>query len=229
MSPSGEEPRAPMSPSREEPRISPGRAAVTVVAGMAVAGVLVGALWVWLAPGIHGVVALTDDGDRVQAYLGNESEHLFTAAAMAVGFLSVLAVIAAVLVWQWRPHRGPLQASALAVGSVAAAAVATGVGALGAHWRYGSVDVAGAPVSPENRVHYVVEAPAVFFGHSPLVIAATLLLPAAVAATVYLLCAVSAPRDDLGAWPPVDYLAVPTDRTATVGSVPPVGPSSPLP
>ena len=30
-------------------------------------------------------VALTDDGDRVQAYLGNESEHLFTAAAMAVG------------------------------------------------------------------------------------------------------------------------------------------------
>ena len=72
-----------MSPSGEEPRISPGRAAVTVVAGMAVAGVLVGALWVWLAPGIHGVVALTDDGDRVQAYLGNESEHLFTAAAMA--------------------------------------------------------------------------------------------------------------------------------------------------
>ena len=98
MSPSGEEPRAPMSPSGEEPRTSPGRAAVTVVAGMAVAGVLVGALWVWLAPGIHGVVALTDDGDRVQAYLGNESEHLFTAAAMAVGFLSVLAVIAAVLI-----------------------------------------------------------------------------------------------------------------------------------
>ena len=109
-------------------------------------------------------------------------KHGYLAAAMAVGFLSVLAVIAAVLVWQWRAHRGPLQASALAIGSVAAAAVATGVGALGAHWRYGSVDVAGAPVSPENRVHYVVEAPAVFFGHSPLVIAATLLLPAAVAA-----------------------------------------------
>ena len=53
-------------------------------------------------------------------------------------------------------------------------------------------------------MHYVVEAPAVFFGHSPLQIAATLLLPAAAAALVYALLAVSTQRDDLGAWPPVD-------------------------
>lgn len=218
-----------MSSSGEEPKSSPGRAALMVVAAVASAGVLVGALWVWLAPGIHGVVALTDDGDRVQAYLGNDSDHLFTAAAMVVGFLSVLAVVAAVLVWQWRPHRGPVQASALVVGSIAAAVVATGVGALGARWRYGTVDVAAAPVNAENRVHYIVEAPAVFFGHSPLVVAATLLLPAAVAATVYLLCAVSAPRDDLGGWPPVDYFGGPTDRTVTAEPVPPAGPSSPLP
>jgi len=31
-----------------------------------------------------------------------------------------------------------------------------------------------------HRVHYVIEAPAVFFGHTPLQIAATFLLPAAV-------------------------------------------------
>ena len=229
MSLSGEGPRTPMSLSGEEPRISPVRAAITVVAGMALAGVLVGAVWVWLAPGIRGVVALTDDGDRVQAYLGNESEHWFTAAALVVGLLSVLAIVGAVLVWQWRVHRGPLQATALAAGSVVAAAVAAGVGALGAHLRYGSVDVAGAPVSQENRVHYVVEAPAVFFGHSPLVVAATLLLPAAVAATTYLLCAVSTSRDDLGGWPPVEYPLGATGRTATVVPVPPAGPSSPSP
>ncbi len=73
-----------------------------------------------------------------------------------------------------------------------------------AHWRYGAIDIAGAPVSPEHRVHYVVEAPAVFFGHSPLQIATTILLPAAVAALVYALMAVSTQRDDLGAWPPVE-------------------------
>ena len=52
-------------------------------------------------------------------------------------------------------------------------------------------------MSPEHRVHYVVEAPAVFFGHSPLQIAATILFPAAVAALVYALMAVSTARDDL--------------------------------
>ena len=94
--------------------------------------------------------------------------------------VSVLAVVAAVLVWQWRAHRGPVMVAALAIGAAAAAGVAAGVGAVLVHWRYGTVDIAGAPVSPEHRVHYVIEAPAVFFGHSPLQIAAmTILLPAA--------------------------------------------------
>ena len=43
-----------------------------------------------------------------------------------------------------------------------------------------------------------------FFGHSPLLIAVTILFPAAVAALVYSLIAVSIARDDLGAWPPVE-------------------------
>ena len=103
----------------------------------------------------------------------------------------MLAVVAAVLVWQWRAHRGPAMVAALAIGSAAAAGAAAGVGAVLVHWRYGAIDIAGAPVSPEHRVHYVVEAPAVFFGHSPLQIAATILFPAAVAALVYALMAVS--------------------------------------
>jgi len=43
----------------------------------------------------------------------------------------------------------------------------------------------------------------VFFGQGPLQIATTILFPAAVAAFVYALMAVSTQRDDLGAWPPV--------------------------
>jgi hypothetical protein len=186
------------------PRISRRRAVVFTVAGLTVAGALVGALWAWLAPPIHGVVALTKSGERVKAYLGNESDHFFIAAFLITGMLSVLAVIVAVLLWQWRVHRGPAMVAALAIGAATAAGAAAGVGALLVRWRYGAIDIAGAPVSPEHRVHYVIEAPAVFFGHSPLVIAATILFPAAAAALVYALLAVSTQRDDLGAWPPVE-------------------------
>jgi hypothetical protein len=186
------------------PRISRRRAAATTVAGLTVAGAGLGALWAWLAPPIHGVVALTKSGNRVKGYLGNEGDHFFIAAFLVVGMLSVLALVAAVLVWKWRAHRGPVMAAALAIGSAAAAGATAGVGAVLVHWRYGAIDIASAPVSPEHRVHYVIEAPAVFFGHGPLQIAVTILFPAAVAAFIYGLMAVSTQRDDLGAWPPVE-------------------------
>jgi hypothetical protein len=186
------------------PRISQRKAAATTVAGLTVAGTALGALWAWLAPPIHGVVALTKSGNRVKGYLGNEGDHFFIAAFLVVGMLSVLALVAAVLVWKWRAHRGPVMAAALAIGSAVAAGAMAGVGAVLVHWRYGAIDIAGAPVSPEHRVHYVIEAPAVFFGHGPLQIAVTILFPAAVAAFIYGLMAVSTQRDDLGAWPPVE-------------------------
>jgi hypothetical protein len=184
------------------PRISRVRAAVTVVIGLSVAGAGAGALWAWVAPPAHGVVALTQDGDRVRAYLGNEADHFFVAAFLVVGMTCVLATVAAVLVWQWRAHRGPVLVAALAAGSAVAAGAAAGVGALLVHVRYGTIDVAAAPITPDHRVFYVVEAPPVFFGHSPLLIAITFMFPAAVAALVYSLTAVSTARDDLGAWPP---------------------------
>ena len=55
------------------PRISRCRAAAITVAGLTAVGALVGALWAWLAPSIHGVVALTKRGERVKGYLGNEA------------------------------------------------------------------------------------------------------------------------------------------------------------
>ena len=186
------------------PRISRRRAVLITVAALTLAGALVGALWAWLAPSIHGVVALTKSGQRVKAYLGNEADHFFVGAFLIVGMVSALAVIAAVLLWKWRAHRGPAMVAGVAIGAGIAAAAAAGVGALLVRWRYGAIDIAGAPVSPEHRVHYVVEAPAVFFGHSPLQIAATVLFPAAAGALVYALMAVSTQRDDLGAWPPVE-------------------------
>jgi hypothetical protein len=196
------------------PRISRHRAVATTVAGLTIAGALVGVLWAWLAPSIHGVVALTKRGERVKGYVGNESDHFFIAAFLIVGMLGALAVVAAVLLWQWRAHRGPVMVAALAIGAAAAAGVAAGVGAVLVRWRYGVIDIAGAPVSPERRVHYVMEAPAVFFGHSPLQIAATILLPAAAAALVYALMAVSTQRDDLGAWPPVEEPTIGPPLTA---------------
>ena len=225
-----------MSLSGEEQKVSRGRAALTVVVGLAVAGAVIGALWAWLAPPIHGLVALTRSGERIKASLGSESDHWFTAAFLLIGMLAALAVVVAVLLWQWRAHRGPAMVAALAVGGVAAAAVAAGVGALAVHWRYGSIDLGAAPVSPDHRVHYVVEAPAVFFGHSPLQVAATLLFPAGVAALVYAMAVAATPRDDLGGWPPVEYHPVLTadpaltrDRIWTAADVPPVAPSSPSP
>lgn len=208
------------------PRYSPLRAALIVVAALAGAGVLIGLLWAWLAPPAHGVIALTRIGTRVRSYLGTEGDHLFLAAFLILGMLLVLAVVGAVLVWQWRAHRGPVMVAGLAVGCAAATATAAGVGAAVVRLRYGTIDVDAAPVTPDDRLHYVTEAPAAFFGHSPLQIAVTLLFPAAVAALVYALIAVSAMRDDLGAWPPVEP-DLPTGRIGTTDAALPVGPPPP--
>jgi hypothetical protein len=191
------------------PRISNARAALTVAVGLAIAGALIGALWARIVPPVKGVVALTRAGERVHVYTGNEGDNFFLAAVLLVGLLWVLAVVSAVLVWQWRAHRGPLMVLGLSVGGAAAAGIAAGVGAALGRWRYGALDIAGAPINPQHRIHYVSEAPSVFFGHTPLQIAATILLPAAMAALVYALVAVSTSRDDLGAWPAVEPVMAP--------------------
>jgi Protein of unknown function (DUF2567) len=190
-------------------RVSRGRAAVTVIAGLAVAGALLGALWAWVAPSVHGVVALTKSGNRVHAYLGNEADHFFVAAFLMFGLLAAVAVIAPVLVWQWRAHRGAVMVAALSVGGVIAAGIATAVGAVLARARYDIVDVDTAPVTLQNRVYYFTEAPSAFFGHTHWQMATTLLVPAAIAALAYALFAVATARDDLGAYPPAESAVLP--------------------
>ncbi|MEU0496313.1 DUF2567 domain-containing protein [Mycobacterium sp. NPDC006124] len=193
------------------PRLSRIRAAIRVALALVVAGVVVGLAWAWLAPPIQLVIALTKSGDRVRGYVGDESDLLFLGAFVMSGLLFVMAVAAAVAAWQWRPYRGPTMVAALSVGSLAAAGAAAGVGTAVARWRHGAVDVMAAPVSPEHRVFYTHEAASVFFGSGPFQIAASVVIPAGVAALVYALCALSTKRDDLGAWPPeeVPFLVTP--------------------
>jgi hypothetical protein len=204
-------------------RVSRRSAVVGVVIGLLAAGVVVGAVWAWLAPPIQAVVALTRSGDRIRGYLGDESDHLFLGAFLMAGLLGAVAVIAATLVWQWRAHRGPGMVGALAVGGMATAGAATGVGAALVRWRYGVIDLAAAPVTPEHRVHYVLEAPAVFFGHTPVQIAMTILLPAGASALVYALCTLATKRDDLGAWPPIVSVRA-VDPAQIINPTPVIGP-----
>lgn len=186
------------------PRTSRRRAEGIVVAGLLVAGVPIGALWAWIAPAVHGVLALTHDGDRVHDYPGPESEHFFVAPALMLGLLSVAAVITAVLVWQWRAHRGPGMVAGLCAGVPGAAGVAAGIGALLVHLRYGTVVFDKAPVTHDNPVYYFTQAPPVFFGHDALQVVCTLLLPVVAAALVYAVLVAATARDDLGGYPGVE-------------------------
>lgn len=174
------------------------RPVVSVVVLLALCGAGLGAVWVWIAPPIHTFVGLTRSGERVDGFLGGESDNLFVAGAMMIGLLAMLAIVSAVLVWQWRTRRGPLLLTALWLGQLAAGAAAAGVGAALAHRRYGAPDRDGASLTPDDRVAYFTEAPPVFLGHGPLQIAVTLLLPAALAALAYALMAMATPHDDLG-------------------------------
>lgn len=165
-------------------------------AGMAVAGVVAGALWAWLAPASHSDAVVTKSGKRLHEYLGPETDHYFDSAVMMLGLLAGLAVISAVLVWQWRQRRGPSMVIGLTAGGVALAATATGTGAGLVRLRYGHTDIGAVPA--DHKIHYMTEAPGVFFGHTPLQVLTVLLLPAAVAALTYGMMAAASARDDLG-------------------------------
>ncbi len=165
--------------------------------GMALAGIAIGGLWAWLAPPVHSAAAVTKSGKHVQQYLGSEADHYFDAAVMLAGMLVGLGVVAAVLVWQWRQQRGPAMVIALTAGGAAAAAAAAGTGAGLVRIRYGHFDIEGVPA--DHKLHYVTQAPAVFFGQTPLQVLTALLLPVAAAVLTYAMMAAASAHDDLGA------------------------------
>lgn len=194
------QPAVPATPP-EAARTSRRRAVVVVALTLAATGLLVGGLWAWIAPPIHAVVAITRAGDRVHDYLGTESQHFFVAPTLLIGLLTVVAVVAPVLLWQWREQRGPGMVIGLLVGLVAAAALAAAVGVLLVRLRYGDLHFDAVPLSPEHRVAYVIQAPPVFYARKPLQIAATLMWPAGTACLVYAVFAAASASDDLGGLP----------------------------
>jgi hypothetical protein len=190
----------PPSPA-SAPRRSRGRPIITVTLGLSATGVLIGGLWAWIAPPIHAVVAITRSGERVHDYLGTESQHFFVAPCLMLGLFTVVAVVAPVLLWQWREQRGPGMVIALSIGLVTAASAAAAVGALLVRLRYGDVNFDAIPLGGDHKVAYVIQAPPVFFARSPLQIATTLMWPAGTAALVYAVLAAAHARDDLGGAP----------------------------
>ena len=159
--PSGPEPSS-------APRTSRARAILIAALGFSATGVLVGGLWAWIAPPIHVVVAITRAGERVHDYLGTESEHFFNAPCLMLGLLTVVAVVAPVLAWQWREHRGPRMVVGLSIGMVVVAVAAAAVGALLVLLRYGALNFDAVPLFGKPAVAYVIQAPPVFFGQGPL-------------------------------------------------------------
>ncbi|MCV7135412.1 DUF2567 domain-containing protein, partial [Mycobacterium hodleri] len=153
-------------------------------------------------------------------------------AALSVGSLAAVGAAAGVgaAVARWR-HGAVDVAAAPISPEHRVLGAAAGVGAAVARWRHGAVDVAAAPISPEHRVFYTHEVPAVFFGSGPFQIAASIVIPAGVAALVYAICALSTKRDDLGAWPPVEvaYLVTPDGATGPAPTAVADPPSDPLP
>jgi hypothetical protein len=199
-------------------RASRARAIVIAALGFSAIGVLIGGLWAWIAPPIHVVVATTRAGERVHDYLGTESEHFFNAPCLMLGLLTVVAVVAPVLAWQWRERRGPRMVVGLSIGMVTVAVAAATVGALSVRLRYGSLSFDAVPLIGKPAVAYVVQAPPVFFGLGPLQVVVTLLWPAAIAALVYALLAAGNARDDLGGLPVADQAsaALPMEPEASV-------------
>ena len=196
------------------PRRARTRALLVVAVGSAATGLLLGGLWAWIAPPIRAVVALTRSGERVHDYLGNESEHFFVAPALMLGLLTVLALVASVGAWQWRAHRGPGMVVALSSGMVAAAVIASAVGAGLVRIAYGALNFDTVPLTKTPSVAYVTQAPPVFFSDGPMQIAVSLLWPAGIAALVYAVRAAADARDDLGALPPA---ARPSDALPVAG------------
>jgi Protein of unknown function (DUF2567) len=193
-----------------------GRALPVVVLGLTVTGALIGGWWAWIAPPIHAVVALTHSGERVHDYLGSESDHFFVAPCLMLGLLTMVAVVASVLVWQWRERRGPGMVIALSLGWLIAAAAAAGLGALLVRLRYGALNFDAIPLSSDHKVAYVVQAPPVFFAHGLLQVALTLIWPTGIAALVYAVLAAANARDDLGGLPIPDQPS-PADVTVDGG------------
>ncbi|MFE9566156.1 hypothetical protein ACFYM0_34195 [Streptomyces sp. NPDC006487] len=202
---------APAAPA-SEPAFSPSDvrdgAAIALVLG--VAGVLLGLLWVWLAPRVqyvsNGEAVFLRDTES-EARIGADGTFLL----LSVGF----GVLSALAVFLWRRGGGAAQVIGLAVGSVFAALVGWRVGL----WLGPSSDLVAAARKAGKGVPF--EAPLELLAHGAL-----LGWPMAAVVVHLALTALWGKRDpapELALWPSAYYQA-PVDS-----AVPPAASSSPDP
>ncbi|MFF1414748.1 hypothetical protein ACFVX6_34115 [Streptomyces sp. NPDC058289] len=193
--PPSESPSAPAAPA-SEPAFSPSDirdgAAIALVIG--VAGVLLGLLWVWLAPRVqyvsNGEAVFLRDTES-EARIGADGTFLL----LSVGF----GVLSALAVFLWRRGGGAAQVVGLAVGSVFAALVGWRVGL----WLGPSSDLVAVARKAGKGVPF--DAPLELLAHGAL-----LGWPMAAVVVHLALTALWGTRDpapELGVWPSGYYQA----------------------
>jgi hypothetical protein len=156
------------------------RSALLTVLALAVAGLAVGGIWIWLAPRADYRVTATG----VEPIGRAPSAELFMADdGVFVLVLAALGLVAALVVWLRRRRRGALTLLALATGMLAAGVVA---------WMLGTwADPAPSHAQLTDVGRTVTTA-------LTLNATAALAVGPFVAVLVYLVAAVLTPRDDLG-------------------------------
>lgn len=153
------------------------RQLIWLLAGLLLAGVLIGVIWGLWAP--RDQIRVVDGG---YALLNLNEEARVGGDVVLLLMLTAAAVLASVGSWIAGPRRGLVTLVTLAVGLFAAGFVAWGVGVL----------VSPAPTSAE-----LAKVGTVIFVQQHLHSVATLMVPAAIAALLYLLISLFSGYDDL--------------------------------
>lgn len=99
-------------------------AALRLALGVVAAGLPLGVLWAFLAPGV-GTVVLAGGASGA---LPGENDHAFDAVAVFVLLVAAFGVIAGVVAWRRRAVRGPVALASVVLASLVAAWLAGRVG-----------------------------------------------------------------------------------------------------
>ena len=157
--------------------------AVTVLAAMALVGLLLGVVWYLVAPRLEFRVGPSDNLLPVGAV---ESEALVAADGLFVALTALVGLAAGVAGWLWRSVRGPAVVVGLAAGGVVGALVASWIGHLLGH---------GPSAAALHQVGAVVQVPLSLRSKAALAIEPFL------AVVVYVVAAAFDGEDELGRSP----------------------------
>jgi hypothetical protein len=150
--------------------------AAEVVGTLLAVGLVAGLLWrAWARTPTRGLAYYN------HTILPDETEGFISSDGRFVVLTSVIGLIAGLVVWSRRRHRGPIAITALAIGTVAGAALTNLVGHL-----VGGGSTAGKLGTQLPRLPLQVHATGLLF------------VEGALALLVYVLCTLFATSDDLG-------------------------------